>query len=893
MPAETRAAASSRALPSGMVTFVFTDIEGSTKILKRLPDQAPELFERHNDIVRAALDGSAGHEVGTDGDAFFIAFENADAALTTCAEIQTALAAEDWPEAGTIRVRMGIHTGPAAPRGDNYVALAIHQAARVVSAAHGGQIVVSETALRHTHRAAPGDLVSLGAFRVRDFDEPELLHRLDPPGIPVVDRPLRAMPAGGHNLVSPPTSFLGREREMREIADMLEPRRILTLVGPGGTGKTRLATEAALTVADGWHDGVWLVSLADLDDSSLVPSAIADAIGLAPSATDRWPDVMAWARDKRSLLVIDNVENHAETCARLLPELIQHPHIAVMTTSREPLSVAGEHQYRVGPLDVPTAGADESAIRGSPAVELFVDRATARRADFRLDDRSAVDVAQLCASLDGLPLAIEIAAARLAVMSVQEILAGLHDRFGLLKSPDRTLPPRHRTMANLLAWSYDLLEPAEQIAFRRLGVFAGTFTVAAAVAALADDTLPADDVPELVWSLVDKSLVVADLTESGTRYRLLETVEQFAEGILVEHGEDLATGRRAASTLLDLVGPRLKPDRGWVGELAVELPNVRSLIARLTPHEQETAQQLVCSLARYHQSANSFRSGIEEVTRAARVLDARTPTRVVLLTALADLHLRCAETSRATELLDEAQLLADDVGAPDWSDAALDRTRGEILLREGRHEAAIHLAEQALTRGLSLHGQARMQNLAGIARYEAGHLAAAMEPLSSELEIYEQLGFEANMASAHGNLAELAMHLDEFALAAMHQQASLDLALEIGQPVMIAFSAIVAARLAASDGDWELAVRLQSSAGSELAAASHTMYAADQAEFDALWSQATEQLGEDVVAAHSMLGAELGTVATASLASGVFTAVRAAPGHPSNRPDPPSEGNPS
>ena len=223
VPAETAVAEPSNALPSGIVTFLFTDIEGSTKILKRLPDEAPEIFERHNEIVRAALDTHGGHEVGTDGDAFFAAFDNADNALATCAEIQAAIAVEDWPDGGTIRVRMGIHTGTAAPRGDNYVALAIHQAARVVSAAHGGQIIVSDTAVEHTHRAPPGSLVALGKFRVRDFDEPELLHRLDPPNVPVVDRPLRALPAGGHNLVTPPTSFVGRGRTATAAVSIATP----------------------------------------------------------------------------------------------------------------------------------------------------------------------------------------------------------------------------------------------------------------------------------------------------------------------------------------------------------------------------------------------------------------------------------------------------------------------------------------------------------------------------------------------------------------------------------------------------------------------------------------------------------------------------------------------
>jgi predicted ATPase/class 3 adenylate cyclase len=877
----TVSAERTRSLPSGRVTFLFTDIEGSTKILKRLPHTAADLFERHNDIVRHALRRHTGHEIRTEGDSFFVAYDDADEALASCSSVQADLAAEEWPDGGTIRVRMGLHTGTAAPRGQNYVALAVHQAARISSAAHGGQVIVSDATLAELRRPAPGNVVPLGKFRVRDFDEPPLLYRLDPVGVPVVDRPIRALPAGGHNLVRPPTSFVGRDREMAQIASLLQTGQILNLVGPGGTGKTRLAIEVGLHAADDlhsgddWSDGVWLVGLADVEDGSLVAAAIADALGLAPRATDRWPDVISWARDSSSLLIVDNLENHLATCSQLLPELIRQPGVAVLATSREPLQVAGESVFRLGALDLPAVDDEESDVRHSPAVELFVDRARARRADFELDERSVPDVARVCSRLDGLPLAIEIAAARVGVLSVAGILDGLQDRFALLRSSDPTQPQRHRTMTDLLAWSYDLLDPAERIAFRRLAVFGGTYTVASAVDALTDPDLPADDIPELVWSLVDKSLVVADLAENGTRYRLLETVKEFAERHLVEHGEGLATGRRLAASLLARVGPWLTADRQWIGDVGVELANIRSLIALLTPHDQDTAQQLVCSLARYHEAVQSPRNGIEEVSRAMAALDARTSTRVVMLTTLADLHLRCAETTEATELLEAAEELARDVGAPAWNDAAVERTRGEILARAGAYDEAVRVAEQALTRELSLLGQSRMWNLRGIAMYGAGAMSGAFEAFGHELEIYERLGYEANVASAHGNLAELAMQLGRPKEAARLQQLSLDLALEIGQPVMIAFSAIVAARLAAGDGEWALAARLQAAAECELAAASHTLFPADQAELDTLRTSAIEHLGEDAIAVQHQIGIELDVVATAALASQVFTSVRA------------------
>ena len=788
VPAETAVAEPSNALPSGIVTFLFTDIEGSTKILKRLPDEAPEIFERHNEIVRAALGKHGGHEVGTDGDSFFVAFDNADNALATCAEIQAAIAVEDWPDGGTIRVRMGIHTGTAAPRGDNYVALAIHQAARVVSAAHGGQIIVE----RHRGRAH-ASCATRQPGRPRQVPGPRLRRTRVAPPTRSAERSRRRptpprtprrwpQPRDASDVVRRP-----RARD-REIAALLDTQQILTLVGPGGTGKTRLAIESALAAVDDWPDGVWLIALADLEDGSLVPTAIAEALGLAPSAADRWPDVIAWARDSRSLLVVDNVENHVAACAELLPQLIQHPGIAVMTTSREPLSVAGERQYRVDPLAVPAGDASESDVRRSPAVELFVDRATTRRSDFELDERAVADVARLCAGLDGLPLAIEIAAARVGVMGVPEILDGLHDRFGLLKSSDRTLPQRHRTMVDLLAWSYDLLDPLEQIAFRRLGVFAGSFTVAAAVAALVDDDLPADDVAELVWSLVDKSLVVADLTESGTRYRMLQTVESFAASLLADHGDDVATGRRAATALLARVGPWLTADRQWMGEVSIELANIRSLIARLTPARSggRTATGLLArSLPRCGAVVSHRDRGgdpVDDVTPRTDVDEGR------------DAHVACrpppplrGDRQGRPTCSSRPRRSREDVGAPGMErcggrshprrDPApgRDARRGDSGGRSGAEPGVVAPRPGA------------ERNLNGIARYEAGDMTGAFESLSRELAIYEQLGLEANIASAHGNLAELAMHLEHHAVAATHQQACLELALEIGQPVLIAF----------------------------------------------------------------------------------------------------------
>ena len=503
--------------PTGFVTFVFTDIEGSTRLLKRFPDRARGLFDRHDEILRSAWRAHDGYEVSTEGDSFFVAFHHRDAALEASAFAQRSLDEEPWPDGGTIRVRMGIHSGPATTRGDNYIALAIHQAARVATAANGGQILVTDTTAETATVPAGSRLTSLGRFRLRDFDEPQPLFRLDCEGVEVAERPIRATPAEGHNLVRRPTSFMGREEDVGKITPLLGRDLLVTLTGSGGVGKTRLATEIGLAQVGTWPDGVWFVDLADLVDSTLVPDMMADAIRApAGDSMARWDDVLAHLRDRAALIILDNIESHLDTCAGLVPDLMsQCPQLGVLTTGREPLNVDGEITFRVGPLLVPLFGEDDlGAVEASPAVQLFCDRARAADPDFALDDSTARDVAQICAHLDGLPLALEIAGARVGVLSLREIVDGLDDRFRLLKSRNRSLPERQRTMQGLLDWSYRLLDEDERAALRRLAVFGGTFSIDAATAALAASDLPADDVAELVWVLVDKSLVVADLAST-------------------------------------------------------------------------------------------------------------------------------------------------------------------------------------------------------------------------------------------------------------------------------------------------------------------------------------------------------------------------------------------
>ncbi len=643
------------------------------------------------------------------------------------------------------------------------------------------------------------------------------------------------------------------------------PGRVVTLAGPGGVGKTRIAVEVGIRVAPAWPDGVWLVDLAEVEDPVLVASAIADAVGVHGEGVgaDRWTDVIGHLRSRSALVLLDNAESHLNTCAALATELVAAcPGVGVLATSRRPLGVGGEIVVRVSPLPVPAA------------IQLFVERAQSARAEFALDDDTAAAVAAICERLDGLPLALEIAAARVGVLDAGEILHGLDDRLRLLRSRDRNLPERQRSITALLDWGYRLLDSDEQAALRRLSLFGGGFSLVAATAAVADDALYADDVPELVWSLVDQSLLLADLAANGTRYRFFETVQHYGRSLL--DAEDATTGvaTRLATWFMDRIGPWHALDRMWIGDTGLELANLRALIPIVAPSQPELAQQLACSIGRYHLAVQGLRAGIEELTLYVNELTFASPSRVAMLTILGDLNLRTANIKAAEEAVEEADRLRESVGVPEWDDTGVERTRGEIAMQLDELSRAVEIAEGALERDLSTRGRARMCNLLGLALATAGDFESARRVFEEGAEALTVDGNEEALLSiAHGNIAEAAMRLEQTAVAARHQRASLELALALGQPVTVAYSLIVAARIAAANGDWENAVELQAHALTTLADIDHRLYDSDERLSDELLATGREQLGDAAFEHAQQTGRGLSVVDAVAMAEQVLSSV--------------------
>ncbi len=552
------------------ITFLFTDIEGSTRRWDAQRAAMSGALARHDALLRAAIEGRGGAVFKTVGDAFCAAFGSAAAALAAAVDAQRALAAEDWSAFGadadadaggarapedpgspaafaTLRVRMALHTGHAEARDGDYFGPPLNRAARLLSTGHGGQVLLSQTAfdLARDDLPAGASLRDLGEHRLKDLFRPERIFQLVAPGLPADFPALKTLDSRPNNLPVQPTSFVGRETEAAAVKARLSGARLLTLTGVGGTGKTRLALQVAADVLDDYPDGVWFVDLAPIVDPALVAQAAASAMGVAEQPGRTLAATLAeHLRGKRALVVLDNCEHVIEAAAALAAELVRSTaDVRVLATSREALGVAGEANYAVSTLSVPEVGAavataaDLQALTQYEAVRLFIDRAVAVKSDFAVTNANAPAVAGICQRLDGIPLAIELAAARVKHMPPEQILARLDQRFRLLTGGGRDRLPRQQTLAAAIEWSHGLLDEAEQAVFRRLAVFRGGWTLEAAEAVCGGEPVEDWEVVDVLLRLVDKSLVVMGEAGGAARYRFLETVREYARERLIAAGE--------------------------------------------------------------------------------------------------------------------------------------------------------------------------------------------------------------------------------------------------------------------------------------------------------------------------------------------------------------------
>ncbi|MDR7422919.1 MAG: adenylate/guanylate cyclase domain-containing protein [Armatimonadota bacterium] len=623
-----------RPLPGGTVTFLFTDIEGSTRLLQRLGPRYDELLEEHRRLIREAVTAEGGHEVNTEGDAFFIVFASAPRAIVAAVAAQRALGAFAWPADGVLRVRMGLHTGEGTPIAGDYVGLDVHRAARICAAAHGGQVLVSHSTRALVEGALPPGVTlrGLGERRLKDLLRPEHLFQVVAPDLPADFPPLRTLDRAPNNLPTQLTSFIGRQRELTEARRLLGGTRLLTLTGPGGTGKTRLALQLGVEVIDSFPDGVFFVGLAPIADPELVPSTIGQALGLQEASGRAQIDhLVEFLGERRLLLILDNFEQILSAAPFVSRLLRGAPNIKIVVTTRAALHIYGEQEFPVPPLALPDLKHLPSleSLSQYEAVALFIQRAMAAKPDFAVTNENAPAIAEITSRLDGLPLAIELAAARVKLLPPQALLARLSRRLSLLSAGSRDLPTRQQALRDAIAWSCDLLDEPSKRLMGRVSVFVGGCTLEEAEAVCGPAAELGRDVLDGLAALADHSLLRHEEVAGEPRFSMLETIREFAAERLEASGEASTIRRRHTATFLALAeaaAPRLvRPEApGWLDRLEREHDNLRAAIGwALEQGDAETALRLGAALWRFWQMRGHVHEGRERLRAVLAMPGAR------------------------------------------------------------------------------------------------------------------------------------------------------------------------------------------------------------------------------------------------------------------------------
>lgn len=627
-------------LPSGTVTFLFTDIEDSTPLWEKHPEAMKSMLAKHDSILKETIESNHGQIIKTTGDGVHAVFEKVIDAIHAAVEAQQAFQTSDFlknPEV-SLRIRMGLHTGEAELRDGDYYGTTLNRAARIMSAGHGGQVLVSDVTsqVAEEHLLHGVSFIDLGRHHLKGLLKPERIFQIAAPDLRRDFPPLKSISTKTNNLPAQLTSFIGREREMTEATKRINDARLLTLIGPGGTGKTRLSIQLGTELLPKFTDGVWFIELAPLADPALILQTVASVLGVRAQAGMPLANIVNdYLRAKNLLLILDNCEHLVEASAALADKFLHNaPHIKIIASSREALGIAGETVYRVPSLSLPnqasptgTAHITREAVMGFESVQLFVERAAAANPKFHLTDENASSVAQICSRLDGIPLALELAASRVSAFTPEQIARRLDDRFKLLTGGSRTALPRQQTLRALIDWSYDILSPDECRLLKRLSVFAGGWMFEAAET-MFDDM----DVLELLPQLVNKSLVTMDDEDDEPRYHLLETIRQYARDKLLESGEAAEVRDRHLAyhvQLAEEAEPHLYKIGAlkWVTRLEAEYDNVRTAIEWGLDHDPLLVLRIAGALPNFWYRRGYESEGIQWSHEALERIKAQPETR--------------------------------------------------------------------------------------------------------------------------------------------------------------------------------------------------------------------------------------------------------------------------
>jgi predicted ATPase/class 3 adenylate cyclase len=812
-------------LPTGTVTFLFTDIEGSTLLLREQKERYAALLSEHRSIVRRGLAKEGGEVIDAKGDSFFAVFASPVAAVRAAIDMQRELASHAWPGGADVRVRMGLHTGEGTRIGEGYVGLDVHRAARIGDAGHGGQVLLSGTTKELVQHAIPDgmELVDLGEHRLKDMPNPERLYQASIGALPAKFPPLRTLDARPNNLPAQMSSFVGRDQAIREVQAALDGTRLLTLTGPGGTGKTRLALEVGYRRLPAFVDGVWFLDLSAVTDPSVVPTEIAIAIGATGDPGQPvFQCLEEHLRDRKLLLILDNFEQVLDATLAIEHLLSHAPGLKVMVTSRSVLSVYGEREYPVTPLELPDPGNAEIIDRLSryESVSLFVERARDIRPDFQLTPENALAVAEICSRLDGLPLAIELAAVRVNVLSPQAMLPRLDEALALLTTGPRNLPERQRTLRGAIDWSYRLLEEPERRLFAWLTTFSGGGSLEA-IEAVADHSLGVSML-DLLGSLVDHSLIRRTETPGGeVRFQMLETIREYAMEKLDREPDVADVRRRHARYFLDLAArgePHLvgADQKEWLDRFDRDHDNLRAALKWSIEAEEVAGQEAAGALWRFWHQRGHLAEGrrkLEHLLQAAGGQE-RTPQRFKALTGAGGLAYWQNDYPAAERFYSEALEIARELGDPRsiaeglLNLSYLDRIRGDEEEGMAKLRTVREMATSIGDRQLA----ADCLWLLGGRELREGRPEQGLAMVEEALDIYRELGNPFSTAESLASLGSFYLRFGDSGAAAAAQREALSIFVEVGNPTGIAMILEEMATVETMEDRHERALRLAGAA---------------------------------------------------------------------------------
>jgi len=844
--------------PTGTVTFLFTDIEGSTMLAQQYPDAYSRALERHHSILQNAITSNGGFVFGTAGDSFFAAFQNAEDAVRSSVDAQLKLADEER-EDSIIKVRMGIHTGNVEWNGKNYMGyLVLARTARIMSAANGDQIVISDTALTLCDAVKNSfTFRDLGIRRLKDVIEPIRLYQIIAPGMRENFPPLKTLDSHPNNLPVQLTQFIGREAEIVQVKNLLRQNSLLTITGPGGTGKTRIALQSAADLIDEFKHGVWLAELDSISDPDVIYHSTMQTLGISEQANqDNAETLCEFLKDKELLLILDNCEHLIEACSVMVERLLRRSaKLKILTTSREALRCSGEQTFRILSMKTPDPKDENTAeqLTQYESVRLFIERALAVNQNFRVNNSNAPALAEICFQLDGIPLAIELAAARVKILPLEKILERLKDRFTLLTGGGRNILPRKQTLKALVDWSYDLLSEKEKELWHKLSIFASGWTLEAAEEICSDENMLEQEIFDTINDLAKKSIIVYN--QEKDRFRMLETIRQYGMEKLTSSGESDRIEEKHLKyylRLADIPGNKLRGKEGgyWMNLLNNEANNVEKALNRaLEDPEGEDGLSLALNMGYYWQIKGYYSEGMRLIeTALSKRPDASTLNHIRAHSSLGNFARLRSEYSKAEEHLKKALKISREIKVKDDEAAILHRLaileydRGNYNLAEKLYienlkhyqttgdKPAIGRTLNNLANTYSVQGNIEKANTMyeesleirreegdvlgisvilcniGILAYQSGNFEKAKNLLNESLQIRIEIGDRSGASITFANLGNSSFNQGEYAEAKKFYEESLSIYREIGDPAGIAEALSNLGNVSMENGDIEKAL---------------------------------------------------------------------------------------